>query len=453
MLSSLVFILGASAESETTALFEEIDPKPLSLHLPEEDVKIERYLPEKKIVARMNLTHPLYRTQGRYMIALSDLKKIVGKDTVSYSEKDRIVTVHQMNRLQMAVDRPVYIRQSDRSTIEVYPTFKGDILYVPMRFFLESMGYTVNFDGAIETVLVARENEMPRIVPLRQIEVDAASPYRDGRMKTAVYDLDGGDFIAWGEKVPGGLGSFFRIDEGSRIAYASRLALVAPEDYEARSGRAVGIDAHTVYLYRAFKGGMKRIDRAVFPRDARDLKLDENRLYFKAEEGLFALSIADETLIKCLDGPVKDYAVDRGTVAWTTDDALYVEKDGERIEIPVAGEVDFLLGESCIVVDEKAKGLVHIYDIGARSPRMTTFYDQSKPLDLRLTERRYVSIAQGEDLRLIDIASNITHRLDLINIEPTIQGRRIAWFWNGGILRGYVEADGAKIAQCITIHP
>ncbi|MDD7363012.1 MAG: stalk domain-containing protein [Peptoniphilus sp.] len=454
LLCSLLLTTGAGVSADSAALFDGVKQQSLALERPEAEVSVERFVPKTKETVPVELKHPLRVASGNYFLALSDLQAIVGKDKVTYSRADQIVTIHQINRVQMALDRPAYVKQSGRAKSDVYPTYADGILYVPMRFMLEEMGYTVNASGEGHSIVISPDRAGRKVVALRQIDVDGITPYRDGTMATKIFDVNGADFLAWGEKVPGNLATVYRIGPEGKIRYTRQLALEEPRGYDARTKTAVAMDPFNVYLYRMSTGAVETIPRPYSMKDALDVRSDGDILYFKTPEGIFSYDPNDKSLKKDIDRAVDRYEVSNGRIACLKEGALSVSDARGTWFLPESGDLDFILDDAVLVVDDLDLGLCRVYDLESRRRLTTAFYDRDKPHSLRLVSGRYLALGQENTVRLVDILSNAADDLDLINIEPAIDERRVEWFWNGNVLRGYVDGEGKKIAQNITVrHP
>ena len=451
-LLALLFTTAALPIESAEVYFDGVEEKPLELSEPLWDFSVDLYLSPKKGRGAAYLKHPPRKTLGGYMIALEDLQSIVGKDKITYDEEQKILTVNKMNRVQMGLDRPVYIKQSERQAIDLYPTYCDHTLYVPLRFLLEELGYKVNFTESGGRVLIIEPEKKEKIVPLRQIEVDSLSPYVDGRMETKLLDLSGEDLIGWGEKVPEGMGSFFSVLNDGKLQYRRNLFLEAPRDYDPGTKAAVVMDKFNVYRYNMEKGSVKKDAIPYSMRRAKDVKLDGDQIYFKTTDGIYSFDSESKDLARVLNRAVEDFKVSSGRVAFISDGFLSVhEKDGGWL-LPEGTASRYILSDSYLLVDDEEIGLVKIYNLESRKIAFTLAYNSDKDHSLRLVGERYVAIGQGNKVQLLDMNSETLRHLDLINIEPTIRDRRIDWFWNGNSLRGYVYADGKKIAQCITVH-
>lgn len=452
-LLALLFSTAALPADTGESYFEGIDERPLELSEPLWDFSVDLYLSPKKGAGTAYLKHPPRKAAGGYMIALEDLQSIVGKDKITYDEEQKVLTVNKINRIQMGLDRPAYIKQSERRAIDLYPTYCEHILYVPLRFLLEEMGYMVNFSPSDESVLVTPPAKKHKIVPLRLIEVDSLSPYVDGRMDEKLLDLSGEDLIGWGEKVPGAMGSFFSILNGGQLQYHRNLFPEEPRDYDRETKSAVAMDKFSIYRYNMEKGSIKKYGIPYSMRKAKDVKLDGEYFYFRTADGIYRFDGGSKDLARILNRAADDFSVSSGRVAYTSDGFLSVHEDDGGWLLPEGNVSRYILSESYLLVDDEERGLVKIYDLESRKIAFTLTYDSSKEHSLRLVGDRYVAIGQGNKVQLLDTNSGTLQFLDLINIEPTIRERRIDWFWNGNSLRGYVYAEGRKIAQCITVHP
>lgn len=245
----------------------------------------------------------------------------------------------------------------------------------------------------------------------------------------------------------------FHIRDDSRLDYGDRLALEAPQDYDEATKTAIAMDSRRIYLYNLQKGTITREDVPYRMRRARKVVLDGERFIFLTSEGIFTFHSGEKTLRKRAAGRIEKMDASADRIVFQRDGAVYVlEEDGGWL-LPDSGEVDFQLAESILIVDNKERGLVHVYDLESRKIRMTSAYDRMRPHSIRLVSGRYLALGQGEHLQLMDCLSNTASDLDLVNIRPTMEGRKIDWFYNGNVARGYVHADGKKIGQCITVHP
>ena len=418
-LLAMLFTTAALPVDNGDFYFDGVEEKPLELSEPLWNFSLNLYLSPKKGTGTVYLKHPPRKVEGGYLIALDDLQSIVGKDTVTYDEKEKILSVNKINRVQMGLNRPVYIKQSERRGITIYPTYSGRILYVP----------------------------------LRQIEVDSLSPYVDGNMATKLLDVSGEDIMGWGEKVPGGMGSFFSVLNNGQLQYRNNLFLEEPRDYDEETKTAVAMDKFTLYRYNMGRGSVEKYTIPYSMRKASDVKLDGENFYFKTPRGIYRYDAEKKNLSRVLHRAVESYSVSSGRLAYEIDGFLSVQEDDGGWLLPDGDVRDYILSGSYLVVDDGDMGIVKVYDLNSRKIAYTLAYDLSKNRSLRLVGDRYIAIGQGNKVQLLDLNSANLRLLDMMNIEPTIRERHIDWLWNGNSLKGYVYAEGKKIAQCITVHP
>lgn len=452
-LLAMLFATAALPVDNGDFYFDGVEEKPLELSEPLWNFSLNLYLSPKKGTGTVYLKHPPRKAEGGYLIALDDLQSIVGKDTVTYDEKEKILSVNKINRVQMGLNRPVYIKQSERRGITIYPTYCGRILYVPLRFLLEELGYTVNFSSTEGNALIIPPASKEKIVPLRQIEVDSLSPYVDGNMATKLLDVSGEDIMGWGEKVPGGMGSFFSVLNNGQLQYRNDLSLEEPRDYDEETKTAVAMDKFALYRYNMGRGSVEKYTIPYSMRKASDVKLDGENFYFKTPQGIYRYDAEKKNLSRVLHRAVESYSVSSGRLAYEIDGFLSVQEDDGGWLLPDGDVRDYILSGSYLVVDDGDMGIVKVYDLNSRKIAYTLAYDLSKNRSLRLVSDRYIAIGQGNKVQLLDLNSGNLRLLDMMNIEPTIRERHIDWLWNGNSLKGYVYAEGKKIAQCITVHP
>lgn len=416
--------------------------------------EILRFDPSEDQVLPFYYTHPLKKVNGQWAMAYRDLLHLVGKKRISYLPDKGIITINQIDRIYMAVDRAAVIGQSGSTEARAYPTLVDDVLYVPLFFCLEHMGYTTNLTDDGSGLLIVPPPEKVKVVPDRAVKVGSIRPYRDGTMDTAVFDMNGTELWGWGEKVPRGMGSLFHLNEKQTMDFVGDLALESPQDYDENSKSALATDGHRIYIYPLDKGSRQILTMPYAMRGAKRFCYDEGGIYFQRADGIDVFYPKTKTLKRVVDRAVEDFDVQGGRVLFKADGQLFLQdKDGPPRNIEAKSGVSFKLSDSYIVLDDGELGLVSILSADDLKVLCSLAYDAGKNHSVKLMNDRYLALGQGNTLKLKDLDSG-THRvLDMVNIEDTLRGRRVLWLYNGNIVKGYVYGDGVKIAQCVTIRP
>ena len=397
--------------------------------------------------------YPIKKINGAWAMAYKDFIHLVGKERVSYLSEEKILTLNQINRVYMAVDKAAVVRQSGRAEAEAYPTFDGDVLYVPLVFTLKEMGYTVNISGDGWRMLIVPPKEKRKVVPDRAVKVGSISPYRDGTMATKIFDLNGSRLRGWGEKVPDGMGSFFYIDEKQGIRFIGNLALEAPLDYDEEAKAAFTIDGHRIVIYSFDKGSRMTYPVPYAMEGSNNFCYDRGRVYFQRAGGIYAYQPKSKVLKRVVDREAEDFDVQNGRLIYRLDGELYLHEE-DREDIPLHSRAEEArLSASSILLNDEDLGLVTVLDRDSLEVRASMAYDKAKRCSVVLMDDRYLALGQGTSVKLRDLDSDMAYFLDMVNIEDTLKGRRVLWLYNGNVLKGYVYGDGVKIAQTITVHP
>lgn len=449
----LAFLLaGAKPYALEERFFRDIQSKKPAVETPAHVPELFTFRPSKGARAAY-YTYPIKKINGAWAMAYKDLIHLVGKDRISYLPEDKIITFNQINRVYMAVDKAAVIRQSGRAEAEAYPTFEGDVLYVPLVFSLKEMGYTVNISGDESRMLIVPPRERSKVVPDRAVKVGSISPYRDGTMATEIFDTNGTRLIGWGEKVPGGLGSFFYIDEKQSVRYTGNLALEAPADYDEEAKAALAVDGRRIVIY-SFDKGSRRIYPVPYAMEgAKNFRYDRGRVYFQRPGGIYAYEPKSKVLKRVVDREAEAFEARNGRVIYRFDGELYLHEE-DREDIPLDSRAkEAALSASSILLNDEDLGLVTVLDADTLDVKASMAYDKSKRCSVKLMGDRYLALGQGNAVELRDLDSDMAYFLDMVNIEDTLKGRRVLWLYNGNVLKGYVYGDGVKIAQTITVHP
>ncbi|MDY3119092.1 MAG: stalk domain-containing protein [Peptoniphilus sp.] len=449
-----VILMAAKSYSPEERFFRDVKASPPSVETPVVAPEMVRYNPLKSKTEPVYYTYPLKKINGRWAVAFKDMERMVGKKRISYFSDEKIVAINQMNRVVMAVDKPVVIQQSGRIHVEAYPTVEGDVLYVPLVFFLEQMGYTVNVSDDESRMVILPPEEEAKVVPARAVEVGSIHPYRDGSMATMIFDINGTHLWGWGEKVPGGMGSLFQLNDKEALSYRGDLALQAPEDYDEKTKTALARDGRRMFFYPVEKGERKIYSVPYAMKGADRVRLDGDTVYFQTDDGIYAFHPETKVLTRVVSRPVETFDVQEGRVLFRADGRLYLHEGSDGgWRMPEEGVADFQLASSYIVTDDRETGLVRVWSIEHRRCVATYAYDTGRGHSIKLLSGRYLALGQGTTVKLRDVMSDTAYDLDMTNIEDTLLGRQVSWLWNGHVLKGYVYGDGAKIAQSITVHP
>ena len=449
-----LFLVAAKSYSPEPHFFREIKKAKPEVTSPEIVPEILRFEPAEDQVAPVYYTHPLKMVNGEWAMAYRDLVHLVGEKRISYLPEEEIITINQIDRIYMAVDRAAVVGQSGPTEVRAYPTHVGDVLYVPLFLCLEQMGYTTNLTDDGSTLLIVPPPEKVKVVPERAVKVGSIHPYRDGTMATTVFDMSGTELWGWGEKVPRGMGSLFHLNEKQTMSFIGGLALESPQDYDEKSKRALATDGARIYIYPLDKGRRRIFSMPYAMGEAKRLRYDEGGIYFQKNDGIYVFYPKTKTLKRIVDRAVEDFDVQEGRVLFRAEGQLFLQDaDGLPRSIDGRSGVSFKLSDSYIVLDDEELGLVNILSTEDLKVLCSLTYHAGKSHSVKLMNDRYLAIGQGNLLKLKDLDSDTHHVLDMVNIDDTLKGRRVLWLYNGNIVKGYVYGDGVKIAQCVTIRP
>lgn len=449
----LAFLLaGAKPYALEERFFRDIQSKKPAVETPVEGVEILKFHPSKGATA-VYYTYPIKKINGAWAMAYKDIVRLVGDKRIDYLPGEKIITINQINRVYMAVDKAAVIRRSGQSEAEAYPTFKGDVLYVPLVFSLKEMGYTVNLSDDGSRMLIVEPKEKAKVVPERSVKVGSIAPYRDGTMATELFDVNGTRLMGWGEKVPGGMGSFFYINEKQTLRYTGDLALEAPSDYDEEAKAALAVDGQQIMIYSLEKGTRKIYPVPYAMEGAKNFRYDRGRVYFQKFGGIYAYEPKTKVLKRVVDGDLDEFDVQNGRVVYRLGGELFLHEE-DREERPLDSRAETVeLSASYLLLDDRDLGLVTVIDGDSLKVKASMAYDKSKDCSVKLMGDRYLALGQGSRISLKDLDSDMAYYLDMVNIEDTLKGRRVLWLYNGNVLKGYVYGDGVKIAQTITVHP
>ena len=253
--------------------------------------------------------------------------------------------------------------------------------------------------------------------------------------------------------MPGGLGSFFYIDEKQSVRYTGNLALEAPADYDEEAKAALAVDGRRIVIY-SFDKGSRRIYPVPYAMEgAKNFRYDRGRVYFQRPGGIYAYEPKSKVLKRVVDREAEAFEARNGRVIYRFDGELYLHEE-DREDIPLDSRAkEAALSASSILLNDEDLGLVTVLDADTLDVKASMAYDKSKRCSVKLMGDRYLALGQGNAVELRDLDSDMAYFLDMVNIEDTLKGRRVLWLYNGNVLKGYVYGDGVKIAQTITVHP
>lgn len=449
----LAFLLaGAKPYALEERFFRDIQSKKPTVETPADVPELLKFHPSKGVVA-VYYTHPIKKINGAWAMAYKDLLHLVGEKDMNYLPEEKILTMNQINRVYMAVDKAAVIRRSGRAEAETYPTFEGNVLYVPLVFSLKEMGYTVNRSDDGSRMLIVPPKEKAKVVPDRAVKVGSIAPYRDGTMATAIYDVSGTRLMGWGEKVPGGMGSFFYINEKQTLRYTGDLALEAPSDYDEEAKAALAVDGQRIIIDSLEKGTRKIYPVPYAMKGAKNFRYDRGRVYFQRPGGIYAYDPKLKMLKRVVDREAQDYDVQNSRVVYRLGGELFLHEE-DREDRSLDSQADAVqLSASYLLLDDRDLGLVTVIDWDSFQVRASMAYDKGKRCSIKLMGDRYLTLGQGMRVNLMDLDSDTAYYLDMVTIDDTLKGRRVLWLYNGSVLKGYIYGDGAKIAQTVTVHP
>ena len=449
-----LFLVAAKPFPPETHFFSDIKKAKPEVAAPETVPDIFRFEPADDQVVPVYYTHPLKKVNGQWAMAYKDLVHLVGEKRISYLPDEEIITINQIDRIYMAVDRAAVIGGSGPTEVRTYPTYVDDVLYVPLFFCLERMGYTANLTDDGAALLIVPPPEKVKVVPERAVKVGSIHPYRDGTMATTVLDMNGTELWAWGEKVPHGMGSLFHLNEKQTAEFTGDLALESPQDYDENRKCALAADGNRIFIYPLDKGARRIYAMPYAMRKAKRFRYDEGGIYFQKDDGIYVFYPKTKIMKRVVDRAVEDFDVQGGRVLFKAEGQLFLQDaDGPPRSIQARSGTSFKLSDSYIVLDDKELGLVSILSADDLKVVHSLAYRAGKSHSVKLMNDRYLALGQGNLLTLKDLDSDTHYVLDLVNIDDTLKGRRVLWLYNGNIMKGYVYGDGVKIAQCVTIRP
>ena len=449
-----LFLVAAKPFPPETQFFREMKKAKPEVASPKTVPEILRFEPAEDQVVPVYYTHPLKMVNGEWAMAYRDLVHLVGKKRISFLPDEGIITINQIDRIYMAVDRAAVISGAGPTEVRAYPTYVDDVLYVPLFFCLEHMGYTANLTDNGSALLIVPPQDKVKVVPERAVKVGSIHPYRDGTMATTVLDINGMDLWAWGEKVPRGMGSFFRLNEKQTAGFIGDLALESPQDYDETSKCALATGGNRIYIYPLDKGRRRIYAMPYAMNEAKRFRYDEGGIYFQKDDGIYVFYPKTKTLKRVVDRAVDDFDVQGGRVLFKAEGQLYLQDaDGLPRSIDTRSGASFKLSDSYVLLDDEELGLVSILSAEDLKVVHSLAYRAGKSHSVKLMNDRYLALGQGNLLKLKDLDSDTHHVLDMVNIDDTLKGRRVLWLYNGNIVKGYVYGDGVKIAQCVTIRP
>lgn len=449
-----LFLVSAKPFPPGTHFFGDIKKAKPEVASPKTVPEILRVEPAEDQVVPVYYTHPLKMVNGEWAMAYRDLVHLVGEKRISYLPDEEIITINQIDRIYMAVDRAAVIGGSGPTEVRAYPTYIDDVLYVPLFFCLEHMGYTANLTDDGSALLIVPPPDKVKVVPERAVKVGSIHPYRDGTMATTVLDMNGMDLWAWGEKVPRGMGSFFRLNEKQTAGFIGDLAFESPQDYDEKSKCALAVDGNRTFIYPLDKGRRRIYPMPYAMNEAKKFRYDEGGIYFQKDDGIYVFYPKTKTLKRVVDGAAEDFDVQGGRVLFKSEGQLYLQDaDGLPRSIDTRSGVRFKLSDSYVLLDDEEMGLVSILSAEDLKTVHSLAYRAGKSHSVKLMNDRYLALGQGNLLKLKDLDSDTHDVLDMVNIDDTLKGRRVLWLYNGNIVKGYVYGDGVKIAQCVTIRP
>lgn len=448
----LAFLVAAKPYSTEEKFFRDIPSKKPVVETPTHVPELYIFRRSKGAVP-VHYTYPVKKINGDWALAYKDFIRLVGEKRMGYFPEEKIITINQINRIYMAADKAVVVRPSGRAEAASYPTFDGDALYVPLVFTLKEMGYGINLSDDGSRLLILPPEDQAKVVPDRAVKVGSISPYRDGTMATEIYDISTTQIRGWGEKVPGGMGSFFQINEKQSIRFIGDLALDAPAYYDDETKSALAVDGQRLVIYSLDKMTRKSYPLPYAMEGAERICYDRGHVYFQRPGGIYAYSPKSKVLKRVVDRDTEDFDVQDGRIIYRRGGVLFIHED-DREDRPLDSKAaHFSLSASYILLDDGDLGLVTILDRDTLQAVSFAAYDKNKGHSVKLMGDRYLAFGQGRLVQLKDLDSDATYLLDMVNIEDTLKGRRVLWLYNGSVLKGYVYGDGRKIAQTITVHP
>lgn len=393
------------------------------------------------------LENPLYKQNQKTLISLEDINALTQRKKVHFNEENNILTIQQIKRIYMAVNKAAYLEQNQLKPTDVAPIIKEGEVYVPLRFVLERLGYMVNFNPVDKEILVIPnlQNE-EKIVAKDKIqirEIDQAQPWHD---RIQVVSLCDGGLLATGQE-PGGIKTrLLRIDPDGEI-------LTSDQEFTSTNERFFGGNQEEI-LYKQEALKLYSLDmKRGFIDDLDIPKKLVNTTFFAKEDGafysydgrdLYSFNPSSKKIKKVHeDENIGDLFIHEGT--------LYGNKNGKLFKYELGTEEfeiikDFSTKES-LKIHKVAYPYIFYMDMKNHCFEVVSLETKEKKLILPFSEKylpevtitgnNYICIEKKNSLFLHDLGSGKSMYLDLANIKEELNRGNVSWYWGGGPVLGH----------------
>ncbi|MDO5301857.1 MAG: copper amine oxidase N-terminal domain-containing protein [Tissierellia bacterium] len=441
--ASLLFTTAFYGLDQSSRLFSAILPSQETVHYFQEAPKV--YLAQEAIQGsyrQVKLRRPLRAVHGRAMISFEDLEALVDEGKLVWDEATGVVSIQQLNRLFMAVDRNAYLENGRRMPLSEFPTMIGGDLYLPLRFTLEKMGYSVHYGGANEILVVAPHGQEGRII--------AASKFKISSIPREVRFHGELSLVAVEDGIIYGLGTaapqeevLFRF-QGERVQQSKSVSTREWDYFHREQGKLYFTTEDQMEILDIHRGIISIWDLPQMLMGGRVVYGDRDFAILEKEHSIYRMSLPPGRVEKMGHFPLSD------DVAFSGNN-LYQSVGGNLIKITGRGSrkvskkvVSFPTGRGNILWSQGEDMVLYEEDRGVlqllHTPTDTVIFSQllSTEGESAVTfQGRYLTVGCGNKVYEFDSLSRESKIFDLSNISGSLEEGEVLWFSQDSEVVGY----------------
>lgn len=396
---------------------------------------------------QVNVSLPLLVQNHRTLISLKDMNSLIQQEKIQYNEETKIVTIQQIKRTYMAIDKAAYLEQDTLKPTTTSPTIKDGEVYVPLRFCLEKLGYYVNFNSYDSEILV---------VPIDKVEEEivAKDKIRINKLEEQDSDIENIDALSFYSRCLLGIGSNKETLE-KRIVRLSETGEISKSEESFESTEQIlfrGEDEGNFYLQGQSKivhldlkrGLHSEFDIPKLLEECTFFGFDRGKFYAYDGKEVFSYDPNSKKTSKIIQlGWSPHIYVDEGFLFFNQNGIL----QSYSIESKVYKEIDRMSNVNSLeILDVRypnlyyynhARAIFEIYNVEINTSALSLPMNQKRYPRITLNGNNYVTVGKKNSVDLYDIGAKRKSSFDLTNIKEELNRGSVTWYWDGSTVLGH----------------
>lgn len=392
------------------------------------------------------LRNPIYVQNNRALVSMEDLESILQNKKISFNWETQVISIQQMKRVYMAIDKSAYFEQEQLKPLPVAPRIKDGKVYLPLRFIMEKMGYCVNYNQSESEILLVSNDETQReIIPKEKIDLKKVEEEDNIIKKTNVLVYDEQSFLGIVEDQEENFFRLARIDEKGKIK-TSQESILGPK-FKIFSGEAssyYGQNSNNLYFLDLQRGLFTEFEIPKMLKQATFFGVDLGKYYAYNGNHIFSYEINSRVISKVLKvGSVEDLFIDN--------EKLYFNQDGNLRSYSLVNNksktIDTLSDTKMLDIFDVSYPYIYYFnydrsvfvvynELEGKNLLTIPFQENTKP-NINITNNQYITVGDNQKLDLYEIIRKSHRSFDLVNLKEEINRGLISWYWDGSFLQGY----------------